>query len=193
MDFHSFMCYDLNIPEEPSRCHCCCCSGPLRRLFISSHVIDNMEKSVIILDKEGFQVKYLPWWRHQLETFPALLDFCVGNSPLNGEFPAQRPVTRSFDVFFFIYARINGWVNIGEAGDLRRHRTHYDIFVMELYRCRKMNERNVNVTLLLFKSFQHPFKGWIENSYCGSFTKTMFMQLHAYAVIKNSIYLSFIY
>ena len=25
---------------------------------------------------------------------------CAGNSPVPGEFPAQRPVTRSFDVFF---------------------------------------------------------------------------------------------
>ena len=30
----------------------------------------------------------------------ALLAFCVGNSPATGEFHAQRPVTRSFDVFF---------------------------------------------------------------------------------------------
>ena len=41
-----------------------------------------------------------PWWRHQMETFSALLAICVGNSPVPGEFPAQRPVTRSFDVFF---------------------------------------------------------------------------------------------
>ena len=40
------------------------------------------------------------WWRHQMETFSALLAICVGNSPVIGEFPAQRPVTRSFDVFF---------------------------------------------------------------------------------------------
>ena len=40
------------------------------------------------------------WWRHQMETFSALLAICVGNSPVTGEFPAQRPVTRSFDVFF---------------------------------------------------------------------------------------------
>ena len=40
------------------------------------------------------------WWRHQMETFSALLALSVGNSPVNGEFPAQRPVTRSFDVFF---------------------------------------------------------------------------------------------
>ena len=39
-----------------------------------------------------------PWWRHQMETFSALLALCAGNSPVSGEFPAQRPVTRSFDV-----------------------------------------------------------------------------------------------
>ena len=39
------------------------------------------------------------WWRHQMETFSALLDLCAGNSPVPGEFPAQRPVTQSFDVF----------------------------------------------------------------------------------------------
>ena len=41
-----------------------------------------------------------PWWRHQMETFSAQLAICAGNSPVPGEFPAQRPVTRSLDVFF---------------------------------------------------------------------------------------------
>ena len=41
----------------------------------------------------------------------------------------QRPVTRSFEVFF-ICARINGWVNNREAGDLRRHQAHCDVIVM---------------------------------------------------------------
>ena len=31
-------------------------------------------------------------WRHQMETFSALLALCAG------EFPSQRPVTRNFDV-----------------------------------------------------------------------------------------------
>ena len=35
-----------------------------------------------------------------METFSTLLAICAGNSPVPGEFPAQRPVTRSFDVFF---------------------------------------------------------------------------------------------
>ena len=42
----------------------------------------------------------LSWSRHQMETFSALLAICAGNSPVPGEFPAQRPVTRSFYVFF---------------------------------------------------------------------------------------------
>ena len=40
------------------------------------------------------------WWRYQMETFSALLAICARNSPVPGEFPTQRPVTRSFDVFF---------------------------------------------------------------------------------------------
>ena len=40
------------------------------------------------------------WWRHQMETFPALLALCEGNPPVTGGFSSQRPVTRSFDVFF---------------------------------------------------------------------------------------------
>ena len=43
------------------------------------------------------------WWRHQMKTLSALLAFCVGNSPAAGEFPSQRPVTRSFDVFFDLW------------------------------------------------------------------------------------------
>ena len=42
----------------------------------------------------------LSWWRHQMETFSALQVLCAGNSPVTGEFPSQRPVTRSFHVFF---------------------------------------------------------------------------------------------
>ena len=38
-------------------------------------------------------------WRHQMETFSALLAICEGNSPVPGEFLAQRPVTPGFHVF----------------------------------------------------------------------------------------------
>ena len=46
-----------------------------------------------------------------------------------GEFPAQRPVTRSFDVFLDL--GLNKWLSDNrEAGDLRRHHGHYDVNVM---------------------------------------------------------------
>ena len=43
--------------------------------------------------------------------------------------PRTKAMTRSFDVFFDL-RRINGRVNNGEVGDLRRHRTHCDVIVM---------------------------------------------------------------
>ena len=66
-----------------------------------------------------------------MEAFSALLGFCVGNSPVIGVFPSQRPVTRSFDISL-ICAWINGWVNDRDVGDLRRHRANYDVIVMIL-------------------------------------------------------------
>ena len=81
------------------------------------------------------------WWRHQMETFSALLALCAGNSPVTGEFPSQRPVTRSIDVFFDL--RPNKqlskqwfetlWDAIVIWDDLRRHRAHYDVTVMDTY------------------------------------------------------------
>ena len=35
-----------------------------------------------------------------METFSVSLALCAGNSPVTGEFPSQRPLTQSFDVFF---------------------------------------------------------------------------------------------
>ena len=59
----------------------------------------------------------------------ALLAICAGNSPVPSEFPAHRPVTRSFDVFFDL--RLNKRLSKNrETGDLRRHRAHYDVIVM---------------------------------------------------------------
>ena len=71
----------------------------------------------------------LAWRCKQVETYSALLELCERNSPVTGEFPSQRAVTRSFDVSL-ICAWVNGKVNNRKAGDLRRHRAHYDVTVM---------------------------------------------------------------
>ena len=48
-----------------------------------------------------------------MEAFSALLAICAGNSPVADEFPAQKPVTRSFDAFFDLRQNVNNH----EAGD----------------------------------------------------------------------------
>ena len=59
--------------------------------------------------------------------------------PLWGEFIGHRwiPRTKASDaeLWFFLWSApwINGWVNNSEAGDLRRHRAHYDGIIMYLY------------------------------------------------------------
>ena len=63
-----------------------------------------------------------------METFSALLAICAGNSSVTGEFPAQRPVTQSFDVFFDLRPnkRLSkqswGWWHESPSSSLWRHR-----------------------------------------------------------------------
>ena len=64
-----------------------------------------------------------------MEAFSALLALCVGKSPVTSEFPLQRPVTRSFDVFFGL--RLNkGLSKQSKASGLRRHHAYYDVIVI---------------------------------------------------------------
>ena len=50
-----------------------------------------------------------PWWHHQMKNFSAFLAICAGKSPVTGEFPTQRRVTWSFDIFFDL--RLNKWLS----------------------------------------------------------------------------------
>ena len=55
--------------------------------------------------------------------------------PLCGEFTGPRWIlykkASGAELWYFlIFTRINGWVNNGEADNLRRHRAHYDVTVM---------------------------------------------------------------
>ena len=65
---------------------------------------------------------------HHKQIFSALLAICAGNSPLTGEFPAQRPVTRSFDILFDLplnkrlSKQSRGWWFETRSRPLWRHR-----------------------------------------------------------------------
>ena len=65
-------------------------------------------------------------WKHFSRYCPFVwgIHWSQVNSPYKGQWHGAL-------MFSMICARINGWVNNGEAGDLRHHHTHYDITVME--------------------------------------------------------------
>ena len=67
-------------------------------------------------------------WKH----FPPYWPFVRGihRSPVNSPHKGQW---RGALMCSLICAWPNGWVNNGEAGDLRRHRAHYDVTVMEAH------------------------------------------------------------
>ena len=70
------------------------------------------------------------WWRHQMEKFERYMPFVRGihRSPVNSPHKSQW---RGALMFSLICVWMNGWVNNGEAGYLRRNCTHYDVIAME--------------------------------------------------------------
>ena len=75
----------------------------------------------------------LSWWRNQMKTFSALLHHVHGivlgihRSPVTFHHKGQW---RGALMFPLICTWTNGWINKRDAGDLRRHRVHYDVTVM---------------------------------------------------------------
>ena len=82
-----------------------------------------------VSDLTWWSLTLQPWWRHQMETFSTLLALCAGGSPVPVISP-RRGQWRGALMFSLICAGIKDWVNNHEAGDLRRHRGHYDVNVM---------------------------------------------------------------
>ena len=73
-----------------------------------------------------------PMMTSSKETCSTLLAIFAGTSQVTAEFSTRRPVTRSFDLFFGLW--INGWINNGEAGDMRRERANHDVTVISVMR-----------------------------------------------------------
>ena len=73
----------------------------------------------------------MSWWRHQMETFLRYWPFVRGihRLALSSLHKDQWRGALMFSVIY-IWTNKHGWVNNRDAGDLRHHRTHYDITVM---------------------------------------------------------------
>ena len=94
---------------------------------------NRMSHAIRKFNRVSFQ-SHMTLWVHQMEKFSALLAICAGNSPVTGDFPAQRPVTRSFGVSFDLdlHNRLSiqsrGWWFETPSRPLRRHCYGYDQF-----------------------------------------------------------------
>ena len=106
-----------------------------------------------------------------METFSALLAICAGNSPVTGEFPTQRPVTRSRDVFFDLCLnkrlskQLRGWWLETTSRSLWHHCN--DVFFYDLLLIKwKMTSFNGQWDIYAKKSLQiknGPLKAWTIN------------------------------
>ena len=76
-------------------------------------------------------------WKHFPRHWPFLRG--IHRSPVNS--PHKGQWSGAF-MFSLICALINGWVNNGEAGVMRRYRAHYDVIVMHFICCHGGAMRN---------------------------------------------------
>ena len=122
------------------------CSFGFNRPFIDMCPIEYthcvvMHSFVIVVSSHDDVIK----WKH----FPRHWPFVRGipRSPVNSPHKGQ---SRGALMFSLICAWINGWVNNREAGDLRRHRTRYDVIVMYIVDARHL--------------FTHVFQGYVTGA-----------------------------
>ena len=86
----------------------------------------------VIMTLVNISVKHIYLWHDDVIKwihFPRYWPFVRGihQSPVNSPHKGQW---RGALMFSLICTWINGWVNNGEAGDSRHHRSHYDVTVM---------------------------------------------------------------
>ena len=108
-----------------------------------------------------------PWWRNQMETFSALLALCAGNSPVPVNSP-HKGQWRGALMFSLICGWINNWVNNREAGDLRRHRGHFDVIVMRR-----------SFFGLPYFTFRH----------CGCYESPVTLSTPSFCILGNNVYI----
>ena len=96
-------------------------------------------------------------WRHQMETFSALLVLCAENSPVTMNSPHNSSDGELWCLLWSVPhdCLLNrlGWVNNREAGDLRHHRAHYDIIVMSVTWINVFNYGSLSKSWLTYDTF----------------------------------------
>ena len=118
-------------------------------------------------------------WKH----FPRKWPFVRGihRSPVN---PPRKGQWRGALMFSLICVWINGWVNKGEAGDLRRYRAHYDVIVMG----GRQNETMTDQTKISkLRTCRNTDVSFCRGFGCWSFDLSMFWSKHQRSIIPTSL------
>ena len=78
------------------------CNKNLTKLHHHKHIQKEtfVWNGVAPMKRLAYNENIIARWRHRMETFSSLPTLCEGKPLLTGEILSQRPVTRSFDVFF---------------------------------------------------------------------------------------------
>ena len=110
--------------------------------------------------------------------FSASLALCSGNSPVTGEFHVTK--VSDAELWCFRWSRTNCWPNTRIAGDLRRHRAHYDVTVLTVHQIqpyvRKCIRRVGDTAQLWTPHYLCMMTSWNGNIFrvtghlCGEFT-----------------------
>ena len=121
----------------------------------------------------------MSWWRHQMETFSALLALCAGNSPVPVNSP-HKGQWRGALMFSFICAWINDWINNRQAGDLRRHCGHYYVNIM----CRQEDP-----VTFIWRKFHKEYPQPSETKIILNITYLIFIQVRRGSMSKLNIHI----
>ena len=103
--------------------------GSLFKSLIRPQPRINRRSTALVLCEGNLLHIRLPWWRHQIETFPRNWPFVleIHRSPVNSP---HKGKWRWALMFSLICTWIYRWLNDLEADDLGRYRVHYDVIVM---------------------------------------------------------------
>ena len=104
------------------------CQKMFSTFLILGHYLNHIMNCCAV-DFNGKPAVFTLLWRHQMETFSRYWPCVRGIHRSTVNFP-YKGQWRGVLMFTLICSWINVWVNNGEAGDFRRHRTHYDVIIM---------------------------------------------------------------
>ena len=136
-------------------------SHSLLEMYLLIHALNSMLGLVKLVGTKS------PWGLDYMMTSSNGNIFRV-TGHLCGEFTGHRWIPRTkasnAELWCFLWCAPNGWVNNGEASDLRRHRAHYDVTVMtKKYPCSNL--------LIKTRIFKPGF--WLSGSKANSQSKVM--------------------